>query len=263
MSQVVMAGELEDFDVPSVLQAVSLSRQYTVVSLWDRRKRKTGEICIKAGQLVDASTGSQSGKGAFQQIMSSGEHHSFRVERQDDPAGLERPVGQLASMLLEVPSPQSAPPPASGASRPPQPAAQASTRSPRIVPAVSQLNRTSGLAELTPSEACLASGTPPLQALLLAKLPSCEQAGIWQRSQSGLPAEGMARYLKQATEAQACLSQPQAQMPTSILETKDGILVTGSVGKQRAVLFCFAPGTPLGLARLAAARLSARLTDRR
>ena len=43
MNSVVMAGSLLSFDVPSLLQAVSLSRQYTLIRLWDRERRPTGE----------------------------------------------------------------------------------------------------------------------------------------------------------------------------------------------------------------------------
>lgn len=103
MNSVVMAGALSTFDVPSLLQAVSLSRQYTLIRLWDKDRQPSGEIRLKAGQLVDAHGGGQRGKAALYAILRSRHHFSFRVERLDDPVNLPEPVGPLASLLLAMP----------------------------------------------------------------------------------------------------------------------------------------------------------------
>ena len=109
MNTVIMSGALGDFDVPSILQAVSLSRQYTLLRLWDSDKRETGEIRVKAGQLLDAKCGSTRGRSALHSLLQA-RHHSFRVERFADPVNLPDPVGTLAALLLEAPRPVLAPP---------------------------------------------------------------------------------------------------------------------------------------------------------
>lgn len=99
MSQVIMAGSLGDFDVPAVLQAVGLSRQYTLVQLWDEQKQPSGEIRIKAGQVVEAACNDDRGRSAFSSILSRA-HDTFRVERMSDPASFPEPLGSLSALLL-------------------------------------------------------------------------------------------------------------------------------------------------------------------
>lgn len=110
MTGVIMAGPLGEFDVPSILQAVSLSRQCTLLRLWDRQERQTGEIRVKAGQLLGASCGERRGRAALHSLLRT-EHHSFAVERFADPVNIPQPLGPLAAMLLEMPQPVPDPPP--------------------------------------------------------------------------------------------------------------------------------------------------------
>ncbi|MEM6995270.1 MAG: DUF4388 domain-containing protein [Myxococcota bacterium] len=110
MSGVIMAGALGEFDVPSILQAVSLSRQCTLLRLWDHDARETGEIRVKAGQLLGASCGDRRGRAALHSLLRA-EHHSFQVERFADPVNLPQPLGPLATMLLDMPQPVPDPPP--------------------------------------------------------------------------------------------------------------------------------------------------------
>lgn len=136
MNSVVMAGSLLSFDVPSLLQAVSLSRQYTLIRLWDRERRPTGEIRLKAGQLVDATGGGQRGKQGFYAILRFKNHYTFRVERLSDPGNLPEPVGPLARLLLAMPpAPVSAVSHASTPPAPPPTAASSTAAAPRLAPA--------------------------------------------------------------------------------------------------------------------------------
>lgn len=134
MNSVVMAGSLLSFDVPSLLQAVSLSRQYTLIRLWDRERRPTGEIRLKAGQLIDAASAGQRGKQALFAILRFRQHYTFRVERVDEPGNLPEAVGPLARLLLMMPA--SAPPASPPGSAPlPTPSPAPIHRPPTLAPA--------------------------------------------------------------------------------------------------------------------------------
>lgn len=99
MSDVVMSGTLGAFDVPSILQAMSLSRQYTRLRLWSDLNAKTGEIRMKAGQILQAQSSTLIGKDAFSAIV-KGSHSTFSVERCEEPQEFGTPLGTIASLLL-------------------------------------------------------------------------------------------------------------------------------------------------------------------
>lgn len=99
MSDVVMSGSLGAFDIPAILQAMSLSRQYTRLRLWSEANAKTGEIRMKAGQILQAESSTLIGKDAFLAIL-EGAHATFSVERCEDPEQFSTPLGSIASLLL-------------------------------------------------------------------------------------------------------------------------------------------------------------------
>ena len=107
MSGLVMEGAVSEYDVATVLQAVSLSRQYTVIRLTDDHKRDMGEIRLKAGQVVSAREGAANGRSAFFNLLSKPARR-FRVERLADSSQFPEPIGSVANLLLS----QSAPAPA-------------------------------------------------------------------------------------------------------------------------------------------------------
>lgn len=110
MSNVVMSGSLGAFDIPAILQAMSLSRQYTRLRLWSEVNAKTGEIRMKAGQILQAESSRLIGKDAFLAIL-DGSHASFSVERCEDPETFGTPLGTIASLLLSAGSRQNRPAP--------------------------------------------------------------------------------------------------------------------------------------------------------
>ena len=259
MSTVIMAGELRGFDVPSVLQALSLSRQHTVLTLWDRNKRETGEFRLKAGQLLDAVHGDARGRTALHAILQSQEHHTFRVERLADSFDLAEPLGALASLLLDLaseprePIPVS-PPPARRPMRPvtappPPPAPRRSAASgtrprPRVVQ--------DGIANVGPQVAEVAEQAKPLEGLLLAKLPECLLCKSWSRSEPLVPPEVLATYVAQVVQSQrTCFADyPDAGQPRLTLELSTAVAMIEPVTAELVAVYVFDPGTPLGLIRL-------------
>lgn len=108
MSDVVMSGTLGAFDIPAILQAMSLSRQYTRLRLWSDLNDKTGEIRMKAGQILQAESSTLIGRDAFVAIL-EGAHATFCVERCQDPEHFGAPLGTIGALLLsakrEAPAP--------------------------------------------------------------------------------------------------------------------------------------------------------------
>jgi len=235
-----MAGALGDFDVPSILQAVSLSRQYTLLRLWDSDKRESGEIRVKAGQLLDASCAGRRGRLALHSLL-RGKHHSFRVERVADPVNLPEPVGPLAALLLEMPQPVDhdapTPPP------PPPPAFGAAALAPPVRLADAPRTATS-------------SSVPSDVAGRLAKLPAVTQAVVcsraeqrsweWVRAGVQLSAEQLRGLAAMLEEGDA------SSMRCTTFELPEAVVVVRP-GADGVVWACaFPPATPLGLVRLVA-----------
>lgn len=100
-----MSGALDTFDLASLLQALSLSRQHTSIRLWGAQRQDTGEIRIKAGQLLHAIRGPLRGYEAFEAIVQSKHHTMFRVERLSLAANHPEPIGPIASLLLRASTP--------------------------------------------------------------------------------------------------------------------------------------------------------------
>ena len=245
MSRVIMAGALGDFDVPSILQAVSLSRQYTLLRLWDSDKRESGEIRVKAGQLLDASCAGRRGRSALHSLL-RGKHHSFRVERVADPVNLPEPVGPLAALLLDMPQPV-----------PPPPPSPSTVETQPVAPPVR-------LADVPP--AATSSSVPSDVGERLGKLPAITQAVVcsrveqrsweWARAGAQLSAQqlrGLAALLEKGdAETMRCTT---FELPDAVVVVRPG---DGGV-----VWACaFPPATPLGLVRLVADAAQSILSDR-
>jgi hypothetical protein len=265
MTTVVMAGTLRDFDVPSVLQAVSLSRQHTVLRLWDSGKRETGQIRLKAGQLLDAVQGERRGRTAFQSILRSKAHHTFRVERLQEPADKVEPMGPLASMLLDLPSAAETPPPTPPRMRSVPPPSPARLNRPSPPPSVPPRAPAITLAALSPKSAALAEAAKPLEGLLLAKLPECLLCKSWSRSEPVIAPETLATYVSQIVQThRQCLSplMPTVGEPTLTLELPVGTITIQSMVEDVIAVYVFAPQAPLGLVRLVVSQLHGPLVER-
>jgi chromosome partitioning protein len=131
-ARVVTRGFIGEFGVATVLQALSLSRQYTAVVLFTDRGEPAGRVTLKSGMVIDASITGQdlTGAEAFRELVAR-PLHSFQVERLPPLATYPVPIGRLATHLLGAVTGE-----ASAIESEPQKAAPGSARQPigRSVP---------------------------------------------------------------------------------------------------------------------------------
>lgn len=100
-SHVVTRGLLNDFGTAAVLQALSLSRQYTAVVLFTESGETAGRVTLKSGMVIEASIAGTdvTGATAFRELISR-RLHAFQVERLPALAAYPIPIGRLSTQLL-------------------------------------------------------------------------------------------------------------------------------------------------------------------
>jgi chromosome partitioning protein len=100
-ARVVTRGYLGDFGVVAVLQALSLSRQYTAVVLFTESGEMAGQVTLKSGMVLEASiAGSDlTGPAAFRELVAR-RVYSFEVRRLAPLAVYPVPIGRLSTQLL-------------------------------------------------------------------------------------------------------------------------------------------------------------------
>jgi hypothetical protein len=106
--QVILAGELADFDVSSLLAAFGLGRQLITLEIMDHSGQADGYIVIKAGRVVSALTGEHTGAEAVRRLLSTERPAHFRVLRDADVATelAEQPaLGTIAELTRLTPIP--------------------------------------------------------------------------------------------------------------------------------------------------------------
>jgi chromosome partitioning protein len=98
---VVTRGYLRDFGATALLQALSLSRQYTAVVLFRENGEEAGRVTLKSGMVLEAwIPGTDlTGAAAFRELMSQ-RLHSFQVERLPPLSVYPVPIGRLSTQLL-------------------------------------------------------------------------------------------------------------------------------------------------------------------
>jgi chromosome partitioning protein len=96
----VMRGRLEDFDLANVLQVVSLSRQYTVVSVRDPKGQTVGTVSAKSGMVVAATSRHGAGLKALAQVMHQ-KCGEFDVARGQMPI-VDSPMGPVSTLLMRI-----------------------------------------------------------------------------------------------------------------------------------------------------------------
>lgn len=98
---VVTRGYLRDIGATALLQALSLSRQYTAVVLFTESGEIAGRVTLKAGMVLEASIPGTdlTGAAAFRELVSRN-LHSFQVERLPPLAVYPVPIGRLSTQLL-------------------------------------------------------------------------------------------------------------------------------------------------------------------
>ncbi|MDP9037324.1 MAG: DUF4388 domain-containing protein [Myxococcota bacterium] len=98
----VMEGTLDDFDLSSVLQAVSIGRQHTGVELFDETGNVVGTVVLKSGKILAANTGSLSGIDAVTTLLRARGRQRFAVYRTEPSTDTRSPVGSVGEVLLKM-----------------------------------------------------------------------------------------------------------------------------------------------------------------
>ena len=109
---VVMEGSLDEFDLASVVQTVSIGRQTTGVELRDDRGVVVGTLLLKAGQIVSANAEGLSGVDAVRRLLKTARLRRFYVYRAPYVEFMDRvgPVTQVLATVMAQPNNPESPP---------------------------------------------------------------------------------------------------------------------------------------------------------
>jgi chromosome partitioning protein len=102
MRTTVMEGSLSEFDLSSVIQVVSIGRQYTGVELFDEGGNVVGTLHLKSGKILDARSGTLSGLDAVSKLLRGSRRRRFSVYRTEAGTDAKRPVGSVGEVLLKL-----------------------------------------------------------------------------------------------------------------------------------------------------------------
>ena len=116
--QVILAGELADFDVSSLLSAFGLGRQLITLEIMDHSGQADGYIVIKAGRVVSALSGEHTGAEAVRRLLSSERPAHFRVLREASQTSTELDGTPALGTIEELARLTPIPPSASGEDHP-------------------------------------------------------------------------------------------------------------------------------------------------
>ncbi len=114
-SKVVARGQLDNFSTAAVLQALSISRQYTAVDFYRRDGSLAGRVLLKSGMVLAAQLAGGDVKNIQAlQILLHEPLDAFQVERLAPPEQYPQPIAQLSTGVLsslERPAPTGPPAP--------------------------------------------------------------------------------------------------------------------------------------------------------
>ncbi len=102
MRTTVMEGSLSEFDLSSVIQVVSIGRQYTGVELFDESGNVVGTLFLKSGKILEATSGSLSGLDAVGTLLRDSRQRRFSVYRTEPFADVQSPVGSVGEVLIKM-----------------------------------------------------------------------------------------------------------------------------------------------------------------
>ncbi len=102
MRAAVMEGSLAEFDLPSVMQVVSIGRQFTGVELFDASGSVVGTLLLKSGKILAANSGALSGLEAVTRLLHVSPENRFSVYRTEPLIDLPSPVGAVGEILLKI-----------------------------------------------------------------------------------------------------------------------------------------------------------------
>jgi hypothetical protein len=101
----VLDGNLTDFDLASLLQVVSTSRQHTSVRIFDDQRQLAGEVHVKAGQLLKAEALDEEGLFALRRLLHSPRDFTFVVLRHPLAAAQLTSLGTITDLLARAAAP--------------------------------------------------------------------------------------------------------------------------------------------------------------
>ena len=102
MRTTVMEGDFGEFDLATVLQVVSIGRQYTGIELLDETGSVVGTLFLKSGKILAANSGSTSGLDAVTELLRGGRSKRFSVYRTEPFSDVMSPVGSVGEVLLRM-----------------------------------------------------------------------------------------------------------------------------------------------------------------
>ena len=111
--RVVMAGSIDDFDLPTLLHTIGCSRQYCALEIGRAGERAPcGAIRVKAGIVVAASAGRLTGLPAVRRLITGRRGRWFRLVQLAGELPDQVPLGPVGQVLLHADAPAPAARPA-------------------------------------------------------------------------------------------------------------------------------------------------------
>ena len=161
-SRIVARGKLDDFSTAAVLQALSISRQYTAVEFYLGDGSVAGRVLLKSGMVLGAQLASDDVTGLMAlQILLHEPLSAFQVERLTPPEQYPSPIAQLSSRVLST---LTRPDRAGAAAETPPPLPNAAAE-PAPAPAATPVEQAVQPAPPPPSLAVASSRTTPVLAV--------------------------------------------------------------------------------------------------
>jgi hypothetical protein len=92
----VLDGRLSDFDVPTLMDALSLGRTVMVLEVLAQAGGVLGCVSSKGGRVLAASAGSLTGEAALEKLMQEAKDARFRVYSDASAVPTNQPIGTVA-----------------------------------------------------------------------------------------------------------------------------------------------------------------------
>jgi hypothetical protein len=106
----VMKGSLSEFDLPTLIQTVGVSRQHSALEIHDELTI-VGAVYLKSGIVLSVTAGELTGIPALHYLLTSHSNDSFRVLRMHDDVSAREPLGSIGRVLLELSTSELSAPP--------------------------------------------------------------------------------------------------------------------------------------------------------
>jgi hypothetical protein len=97
----VMKGSLSEFDLPTLIQTVGVSRQHSALEIHDELTI-VGAVYLKSGIVLSVTAGELTGIPALHYLLTTHSNDRFRVLRMHDDVSAREPLGPIGRVLLEL-----------------------------------------------------------------------------------------------------------------------------------------------------------------